>query len=226
MVNIKIDMRGLKETLKFWEQGSKPLHFEGQVGSDLAYALYLHEDPSYNEGAMLLRDIKRLSRGLNPATNKPHRWGEKRVAKVMGDTMAKWAIYNTPQPEGKPGKKYLTRAANYHLKMYTESAQDILPHAIALLGRNTESNLANAVSVVCDAFLRRLVIHLWGRATALAPIWHEEMRKSLEGYVEGKLIANLGKPVELTKDRLMEKPPNVKKMTKEGLVLLSSLENA
>lgn len=223
-------MRGLNETLKFWEQGSKPLHFEGQVGSDLWYALREHEgyppNPEHPRLHMLERDLMSIRKGKNPTTGKALRWGRKRWIAAIGDIEGKLKILHTPQPEGRPGRKYLTKVKNFHEKMYQDSAGDIIPHAIALLARNRESNLANAISVICEAFLRKLVTHFWSRSVAMAPLWHGDLRASLEAYVEGKLVASQGKAVELTKDRLMEKPPNVKKLTKEGLVLLESLENA
>lgn len=226
MVKIRINVKGMDETLKFWTHGNKPLRIEGRVEADLEYALKMHED-EHPFKHMLERDLEKIRAGVSPLTGQPLRWGRKRRAQAIRGIRENLAGLHTPTPEGMPGRKFLTRVAETHTKMYIDSAGAILPHAVALMVRNEGVNLTDAVMLIADAFLKKVVTHVAQRASDNAPFWHGDLRRSIMGYVENTLVAiGPAQPNLAHWKQIMEKAPNSRKMMKEGVALLASLASA
>ena len=226
MAKMTMTMTGMEQTLRFWKQGNKPLKIEGRVGSDLEYALKMHES-LYIAGVMLRKDLEKIRKGINPTTDAALKWGKKRVAKAIKGIEAKLALLATPQPEGIPGRKYLTNVIEYHAKMYVDAADDILPHAVALMVKNEGIRFADAYAAVADLFLKKVTLHIWGRSKHLAPLWHGDLRRSLTAYIEGRQYAGGGMAttqVDKKEGLGLEKAPNVKRLMKGGAKLLASLD--
>ena len=218
MSKIRIDIKGLDETLRFYRHGGKPLKFEGTAGSDLVYALRRHEEAASDVNVMLRRDLAKIRGGVNPVTGKELKWGRRRRAQAMRGIRANLSQLSTSTPEGGVGHKYLTRVIEAHAKMYFEAAEHILPAAINAMIRREGLSLSDAYAAAAEVFLTKVLQHIAERGSANAPFWHGDLRASVVSYLGNTPLGGAAVDAKT----MLQTPPNLTKI-KKGVLLLRSM---